>query len=151
MELPPPPLPIGYPDDNEVMKKIIQLMNEELNEHLKTNGTYVSQENMYVDANTWATKFAVMVQQHDFENATTPGEVLTTHFAQTKQFVKDYYDRVDEVLYMDTSIMPFCNDTMLNAVMHRLVSVVREVSVFRLFTPTRQRLGRNLILKTSPQ
>ncbi|PWV05770.1 FLA1-binding protein [Trypanosoma cruzi] len=132
IELPPPPLPIGYPNDNEVMKKIIQLMNEELNKHLGTNGTYVSQETMHVDANTWATKFAVMVQQQDFENATTPGEVLTTHFARTKQFVKDYYDRVNEVLYMDTSIMPFCNDTMLNAVMHRLVTVVREVLSFPL-------------------
>ncbi|EKF29253.1 hypothetical protein MOQ_006973, partial [Trypanosoma cruzi marinkellei] len=136
MELPPPPFPLGFPDDDEkkenVMHKIIQLMNEELNAHLRTQGTYVSLETMQVNDDTWNTKFAVMVQQQDFESATTPAEVLSTDFVQTKKFIMDYYNRVNEVLYMDTSIIPFCDQTMLLQMMHKLVAIVRNVLGFPL-------------------
>ncbi|RNF09978.1 hypothetical protein TraAM80_01817 [Trypanosoma rangeli] len=131
-QLQPPPLPLGYPDAPKVIPEIVALMKEALNKKLGTNSTYAPQNSMHVNDSTWVTDFVVLVQQADFVNVTTPGEVATTDFAAVQRAVEAYYDRIDEALYMDTSIFPFCNATMMNDVMHGLVSVVRKVLEFPL-------------------
>ncbi|RNF05690.1 uncharacterized protein Tco025E_07853 [Trypanosoma conorhini] len=131
-QLPPPPLPLGYPDAPTVMPAIVALINVALNANLGTTGTYAPQSAMQVNNATWTTGFEVMVQQADFDNTTTPGLVAATDFAAVMQAVATYYDTIDEALYMDTSIVPYCNAALMNIVEHGLVAVVRRALAYPL-------------------
>ncbi|KAH9598382.1 hypothetical protein LSM04_004982 [Trypanosoma melophagium] len=128
--LPRPPLPVGFPDEANIMPNIMARMNAALNDRLSTTDTAVGEHSFVVNDTTWRTDFTVLVQQQRFDTDTTWDTVLTTSYSGAEELLREYYDRTNEVVYMDTSIVPFCDSAKIYALEHNVVAVVRNVLQF---------------------
>ncbi|ORC86879.1 uncharacterized protein TM35_000251750 [Trypanosoma theileri] len=125
-----PPLPVGFPDENDIMPNLRGRMNTALNSHLSTSDTIVGPNSFVVNDTTWLTNFSVLVQQRSFDNDTTEDLVLSTNYVDMETLLREYYARTNYVVFMDTNIVPYCDDAKLFAMEHGIVAIVRGVLQF---------------------
>ncbi|KEG10310.1 hypothetical protein DQ04_03901050 [Trypanosoma grayi] len=131
-QLPRQPLPVGFPDEDNIIPDTLSLMNAALNQALGTSDTVVDVNSLQVDDDSWATDFEVLVQQLSFDNETTPGLVRSTDHQAAQMLVRQYYDRTDEVVYMDTNVVPYCSSRKMLDLERGIVALVRDLLKFPL-------------------
>ncbi|SCU70497.1 Enriched in surface-labeled proteome protein 8 [Trypanosoma equiperdum] len=112
------PAPVGYPNTT-IMEQFVASLTEDVNKALGTNDSYVDPDSVRVDPDTWETNFTVFVQQTRFDN-TTEEKLRSLTYTQTDKTVDEYYGLTDEYVYIDTVLVPFCDDASLVTIQRAL-------------------------------
>ncbi|RHW70730.1 hypothetical protein DPX39_080042700 [Trypanosoma brucei equiperdum] len=125
------PLPVGYPD-KDIMEWIVGNLTEDINTALGTTESIVASSSVHVDSTTWLTNFTAGVQQPDFDDEKTEQALHKSNYEHTKEAADEYYNLTDEQVYMDSTMVPYCNRLSLDALRRKLAKEAGEVLNFTL-------------------
>ncbi|CCD12252.1 unnamed protein product [Trypanosoma congolense IL3000] len=125
------PLPVGYPEEY-IMEWVAGNLTKDVNSALKTTDSLVNVTSVNVDQESWVSTFTVIVQQADFDSINTEQDLQKANYTHTTNVVDTYYNLTNELVYMDSTLVNYCNTTLLHALRRKVAQKVGETLNFDL-------------------
>ncbi|CCD12653.1 unnamed protein product [Trypanosoma congolense IL3000] len=125
------PVPVGYPE-GDTLDWIVENLVKDVNEALQTTESLIDPSTVYVDPDTWTTRFVALVQQSDFDDAATERALGEGNYTYITAALDEYYNETDQAVYMDSVMVPYCSEAALDAIRRKIAEEARRVLDFPL-------------------